>query len=80
MYMKRVSLSAISCFVRASLMLPRRTITEFEMGGGAYTAVLFVEKGTCMSMCEVSLCAKTVSRGRPPQKTASKLKVLQRCD
>ena len=54
--MKLVSLSVISCFVGASLMLPRRTITEFEMGG-AYTAVVFAEIGTCMSMCEESLCA-----------------------
>ena len=60
--MKHVSLSAISCFVGASLMLPRRSITEFEMGGGrgAYTAVIIVEKGTCLSMCEISMCAKTV--------------------
>ena len=45
-------------------MLPRRSITEFEIWRGAYTAVLFDEKSTCMSMCEVSLCAKTVLCGR----------------
>ena len=39
MYMKHVSLSAISCFVGASLMLPRRSITEFEIGGDGLTCV-----------------------------------------